>query len=128
MNDMPQGALTEEEDAVWESGADPAVTYLITVLGDVIGPLGAARREVLFRRTQAGRSIEIRAQVDPANLLAALPELLLAALAQEGPPWPAEEVRRVRWLTRGGAHAARRRGRGHDAPRPRHAPRARRAR
>jgi hypothetical protein len=71
MNDMPGGTLLEEEDAVSESIHDPAVTYTITVLAEGIGPSGQTRREVLFRRTEAGHSIEIRAEVDTANLLAA---------------------------------------------------------
>jgi len=145
MNDRPGGELPEEEDAVFDTPVSEAVTYTIKVLSDVIGPGGEAHRRVLFQRTEAGRTIELCAETDAVNLLAALPDFLEAALETQRALWPAqpatacapaarffprfaEELRRIRWLARGGRPGPRRRGRRDDAPRPRGAPRGRRRR
>jgi hypothetical protein len=131
MNDTPGSDVQGEEDAVSETTNRTAVTYTIKVLSEG----SATRRKVLFRRTSGGQSIEISAETDAPNLLAALPQLLEAALETQRALWPrqqtaanlpagffprfADEVRRLRWLTSGPRPAARRRGGGDDAPRPR---------
>jgi hypothetical protein len=115
MNEAPGSDVQGEEDAVSEITSRPAVTYTMKELEDGVG--GVARRTILFRRTSAGQSIEIRTETDAPNLLAMLPALLESALkAHQALRFArfADEVRRVRWLTEG-RRLARRRAHRDDA-------------
>jgi hypothetical protein len=98
------------KQALRSDAAGAAVTYTIKVLSTHEGEDGRALRRVLFRRTQGGESIEIRAETDAPNLFAHLPDFLDAAMELQrtlGPGRPApgarseEESRRLRWLTAG---------------------------
>lgn len=102
-----------------DEGGEVGVTYTIRVISSVPAGDGRVVRTVLFSRTSRGESIEMSAETDAENLLAKLPDFLDAAMDLSRSLWPAqraisrlpssffprfaEESRRLRWLTEGGA-------------------------